>query len=82
MCNAAVGEKKRKKKKHRWCACDEREQQIVRDRASGGAGSYATACPGRSPSRQSHFPKVAVTHGAPNPAVYVTVAVKGIMADI
>lgn len=52
----------------------------MRDRASGGAGSYVTACPGWSPSRQSHFPKVAVTHGAPNPAVYVTVAVKGIMA--
>lgn len=39
-----------------------------------------TACLGRPPPRQSHFPKVAVTHGAPSPTVYVTVPVKGIMA--
>lgn len=50
------------------------------DCASTEAGRYATTCLGWSPPRQNHFPKVAVTHGAPNPAVYVTVAVKGIMA--
>lgn len=82
MCNAAV------EKKHAGGVCDEekergRERERAADHvdgASGGAGSSVTACPGWSPSRQSHFPKVAVTHGAPNPAVYVTVAVKGIMA--
>lgn len=39
-----------------------------------------TACFGWPPPHQSHFPKVAVTHGAPSPTVYVTVPVKGIMA--
>lgn len=39
-----------------------------------------TACLGRPPPRQSHFPKVAVTHGALSSMVYVTVLVKGIMA--
>jgi len=34
------------------------------------------ACLGRPPPRQSHFPKVAVTHGAPSSTVYVTVLVK------
>ena len=37
------------------------------------------ACLGRPPPRQSHFPKVAVTHGAPSSTVYVTDLVKGIM---
>lgn len=50
------------------------------DCASTEAGRYATTCLGWPPPRQNHFPKVAVTHGAPNPAVYVTVAVKGMMA--
>ena len=48
--------------------------------ASSEAGRCATACLGWPPPRQSHFPKVALTHGAPSPTVYVTVAVKGIMA--
>lgn len=62
------------------------EQGVVGDShqgqcsASSEAGRCATACLGRPPPRQSHFPKVAVTHGAPSPAVYVTVPVKGIMA--
>lgn len=34
------------------------------DGACGRAGSYTTACPGWSPSHQSHFSKVAVTLGA------------------
>lgn len=49
------------------------EQGVVGDShqgqrsASSEAGRRATACLGRPPPRQSHFPKVAVTHGAPEP---------------
>ncbi len=75
----------------RECVCVFREaaaaeQGVVGDShqgqcsASSEAGRCATAWLGRPPPRQSHFPKVAVTHGAPSPTVYVTVPVKGIMA--
>lgn len=71
---------------HRWGVCVSVCSRVVGDSnqgqcsASSEAGRYTSACLGRPPPRQSHFPRVAVTHGAPSPTVYVTVAVKGIMA--
>lgn len=65
----------------------EAEQGVVGDSHEGqcSASSEAGRCVhradvGRPPPRQSHFPKVAVTHGAPSAVVYVTALVKGIIA--